>query len=80
MTPAALRARQPYFWKNMALASALFGMSAGIYFYSLRAIQADDFEDVPIPPISDQELHKLQQEHEQAKQDSAKAVQEVSKK
>lgn len=30
MTPAALRARQPFFWKNMFTAGALMGLCAGI--------------------------------------------------
>lgn len=59
MTPAALRARKPFFWKNIALASFLFAVTGGIYAYSLNALIQDDFADVPVPPISEQELAKL---------------------
>lgn len=59
MTPAALRARKPFFWKNIAMASGLFAMTAGIYFYSLHALVQDDFADIPVPPISEEELAKL---------------------
>ncbi|CAN6611544.1 cytochrome c oxidase assembly factor 3, mitochondrial [Trichomonascus vanleenenianus] len=74
MTPAALRARKPFFWKNITVASALFGLSAGIYWYTLRTIQTDDFEDVPIPPISNEELARLKKEHEANKAAAAAAA------
>lgn len=67
MTPAALRARKPFFWKNIILASSLFAVTAGIYAYSLSALIQDDFGDIPVPPISEEELTKLR-----AKRDAEK--------
>lgn len=67
MTPAALRARRPFFWKNIALASTLFALTGGIYAYSLSALIQDDFGDVPVPPISEKELARLR-----AKRDAEK--------
>lgn len=67
MTPAALRARKPFFWKNIIMASGLFALTAGIYAYSLHALIQDDFADVPVPPISEQELAKLRAERDAEK-------------
>lgn len=67
MTPAAIRARQPYFWKNLVLASGLFIFVGSIYAYSLKALVQDDFADVPIPPISEDKLRELQKEREESK-------------
>lgn len=67
MTPAALRARKPFFWKNIMLASTLFAVTAGIYAYSLNALIQDDFADIPVPPISDQELAKLRAQRDAEK-------------
>lgn len=64
MTPAALRARRPFFWKNIGLASVLFTLTGGIYFYTLNALTQDDFGDIPIPPISDEELAKLRSQRQ----------------
>lgn len=69
MTPMAWRARRPFFWKNVALASVLFGASIGVYYYTLSVIKKDDdFDDVPVPPISDADLAKLKSEYEKTKQ------------
>lgn len=68
MTPAALRARRPYFVKNMITALGLFALTGGIYLYTFKSIQRDDdFSDVPVPPISDENLDKLKREYEQEK-------------
>ncbi|CDO57093.1 hypothetical protein DV451_003369 [Geotrichum candidum] len=67
MTPAALRARKPFFWKNIVLAGGLFALTGGIYWYTLKALIQDDFGDVPVPPVSEEELTRLR-----AKRDAEK--------
>ncbi|ESX02731.1 hypothetical protein KL918_002500 [Ogataea parapolymorpha] len=64
MSPAMLRARQPYFWKNLALFGVLAGISGGVYLYTYSFLMKDDFEDIPIPPISDEQLAELKKEYE----------------
>ncbi|VVT55767.1 uncharacterized protein SAPINGB_P004728 [Magnusiomyces paraingens] len=67
MTPAALRARKPYFWKNTIASIVLFGVVGGIYFYSLNALVQDDFGDIPVPPISDDKLAELRRKRDEEK-------------
>jgi cytochrome c oxidase assembly factor 3 len=52
----------------MITALGLFALTGGIYLYTLKSIQRDDdFSDVPVPPISDENLDKLKREYEQEK-------------
>lgn len=67
MTPAMIRARRPYFWKNATAFVVLSGITVGIYLYTYSFLGQDDFEDVPIPPISEAELVKLKKEYEASK-------------
>lgn len=39
----------------------------GIYVYTWKMISGDDFADIPIPPIDDVELSKLQAEYAASK-------------
>ncbi|CDK27041.1 unnamed protein product [Kuraishia capsulata CBS 1993] len=68
MSPALLRARKPYFWRNMAGLVVLGGISASVYIYTYTFLTKDDFEDIPIPPISDEKLAVLKKEYEASKQ------------
>lgn len=36
----------------------------GVYAYTWMVLNKDEFEDIPIPPISDEELSKLRKEYE----------------
>ncbi|KAG6074503.1 hypothetical protein E4U33_002483 [Claviceps sp. LM78 group G4] len=47
--PALIRARRPYVFKTAALGVALAGLSFSIYWYTLKAIGQDDFDDVKVP-------------------------------
>jgi len=67
MTPAMIRARQPYFWKNAATFVALSSITVGIYLYAYSFLGDDDFADVPVPPVSEAELAKLKKEYEASK-------------
>lgn len=65
MTPAMIRARQPFFIRNMIGLGILAGITGGIYYYTYDFLhKGNDFEDVPIPPIDEKELSLLKQEYE----------------
>ncbi|KAK3180354.1 hypothetical protein K4F52_008325 [Lecanicillium sp. MT-2017a] len=49
--PALIRARRPYLFKNAVTGLGLLGLVGGIYYYTLRAVGQDDFEDVKVPEV-----------------------------
>lgn len=65
-----LRARQPYFVRNMIGLVVLLAIPAGIYAYTFNFLNQDDFEDIPIPPLDDATIKQLQKEYEQEKKSS----------
>ncbi|KAL6940161.1 Cytochrome c oxidase assembly factor 3, mitochondrial [Hanseniaspora vineae] len=68
MTPAMIRARRPFFAKNMLGLGILLGVTAGVYGYTYNFLHRDgDFSDVPIPPIDAKELEQLKKEYEEHK-------------
>lgn len=67
MSPAMLRARRPYFWKNVAVFGALLCIPLAVYGYTYSFLHTDDFEDIPVPPLSDEEVKKLQKEYREEK-------------
>ncbi|CUS21090.1 LAQU0S02e05644g1_1 [Lachancea quebecensis] len=72
MTPAMIRARRPFFKKNLLGLGILVSVTGGIYVYTHRFLNRDnDFADVPIPPIDAKELEQLKKEYEQHKRDVA---------
>ncbi|KAK4205179.1 hypothetical protein QBC40DRAFT_271220 [Triangularia verruculosa] len=50
-SPALVRARRPYLFKNIFTGLALIGVTASIYTYTLMAVGQDDFEDVKVPDV-----------------------------
>ncbi|KAK7204331.1 hypothetical protein BZA70DRAFT_268184 [Myxozyma melibiosi] len=60
MTPALMRARAKYAKRNIITGLALSTFVVGTYAYSATAAGADDFSDVPTPPISEAALKELQ--------------------
>ncbi|GMM48927.1 Coa3 protein [Pichia kluyveri] len=67
MSPALLRARQPYFVRNMIGLAVLIAVPVSIYTYTYRFLNQDDFDDIPIPPLDDATIKKLQAEYEHEK-------------
>ncbi|CAI8496630.1 hypothetical protein ACO0OL_002165 [Hanseniaspora opuntiae] len=68
MSNALLRAREPYIKKSIMLGGVLFGIFFGTLGYTYTKILAsDDFQDVPIPPISEEDLKLLKAEYEATK-------------
>jgi cytochrome c oxidase assembly factor 3 len=67
MTPAMLRVRAPFFWRNTIGLFVVAAIPAGVYYYTWNSLTKDEFGDIPIPPISDAELAKLRREYEEKK-------------
>lgn len=67
MSPAMVRARQPYVVKNMVGLVLLSAVPLSIYFYTYSFLAQDDFEDIPIPPLDDATVKQLQKEYEESK-------------
>lgn len=63
MTPALYRVRKPYFWRNFAGLALVTAVPLGVYMYTWNVLTKDDLSDIPIPPISDEELSKLKKEY-----------------
>ncbi|KAG5356420.1 Cytochrome c oxidase assembly factor 3 [Yarrowia sp. B02] len=63
MSPALIRARRPFFVRNMLALAGLTGFVAGIYGYTMYSLRTDDFSDVPIPPLDPEEIKKLQSQY-----------------
>lgn len=49
----------------MAALCVVGAIPFGVYAYTWKVLNQDDFADIPIPPISDEELAKLKKEYEQ---------------
>ncbi|OUT22333.1 hypothetical protein CAS74_002049 [Pichia kudriavzevii] len=67
MSPAMLRARQPYFVKNMIGLAVLVAIPVGIYMYTYNFLNQDDFDDIPIPPLDEETIKELQREYAETK-------------
>lgn len=67
MSPALLRARQPYFVKNMIGLVILVAIPVGIFTYTYNFLNQDDFDDIPIPPLDEDTIKQLQKEYEEEK-------------
>ncbi|EDK47398.1 conserved hypothetical protein [Lodderomyces elongisporus NRRL YB-4239] len=68
MTPALYRVRQPFFWRNTISLFVIGSIPLAAYWYTFTKMTEDEFSDIPIPPISDEELTKLKKEYEAGKQ------------
>ncbi|SPO00911.1 uncharacterized protein DNG_03659 [Cephalotrichum gorgonifer] len=47
--PALLRARKPYLMKNALTGLGLWCVVGGVYWWTLKAVGQEDFEDVKVP-------------------------------
>lgn len=70
MTPALLRVRAPYFVRNMISLFVVSSIPIGVYWYTFNVLSKDEFSDIPIPPIADDELAKLKKEYEDKRNSS----------
>lgn len=67
MSPALLRARQPYFVKNMIGLVVLSAIPISIFMYTYNYLNQDDFDEIPIPPLDEETIKELQKEYEAEK-------------
>ncbi|KAG5927275.1 hypothetical protein E4U42_002391 [Claviceps africana] len=56
--PALIRARRPYLFKNAATGLGLMAIVGSIYWYTLRAVGQDDFDDVKVPDSPSKQSEK----------------------
>lgn len=61
-TAAALRARRPFAARNALLGVSLMGFCGFCYWWAYNSFLPDDFSDVPIPPVSEEELNRIRAE------------------
>ncbi|KAK4160966.1 hypothetical protein QBC43DRAFT_324599 [Cladorrhinum sp. PSN259] len=50
-SPALIRARRPYLFKNAIAGLGFTAVALGIYAYTINAIGQDDFDDVKVPDV-----------------------------
>jgi cytochrome c oxidase assembly factor 3 len=67
MTPALYRVRAPFFKRNMIGLAICTVIPLTVYYYTFSTLNKDEFSDIPIPPISDEELMKLKKEYAEKK-------------
>lgn len=67
MTMAAVRARQPYAKKNAALGVTLLSFVGLTYWWAYKNFTPDDFGDVPVPPLPEEELEQLRKQYDMKK-------------
>ncbi|KAI1379558.1 hypothetical protein F4677DRAFT_442535 [Hypoxylon crocopeplum] len=53
-SPALIRARRPYIFKNALVGSVIATFALGVYAYTISVIGQDEFEDVKVPSASGQ--------------------------
>lgn len=67
-----MRAREPYWKKNVIFGAVLFAFFGGSLAYTFNLLVAsDEFQDIPIPPIDENELTRLRAEYEAKKKQQA---------
>lgn len=67
MTQALYRVRAPYFKRNMIGFMVCSAIPLGVYAYTWHILSKDEFTDIPIPPIAEDKLAKLQMEYAASK-------------
>lgn len=67
MSPAMMRARQPYVVRNLVGLVLVSAVPISIYLYTYSFLQQDDFADIPIPPLDEETVKELQKEYQAKK-------------
>ncbi|KAI0111444.1 hypothetical protein F4814DRAFT_450122 [Daldinia grandis] len=57
-SPALIRARRPYLFKNAVVGSVVAAFAIGVYAYTINVIGQDEFEDVKVPNAPSQPENK----------------------
>ncbi|WWD22716.1 hypothetical protein CI109_107209 [Kwoniella shandongensis] len=68
MSTSLKRARKPFILTNSLIGGTIFAFAVGVYFYSISAVQQDDFSDVEdlLPPL--EERSKLRSIEDEARE------------
>ncbi|KAK8844730.1 hypothetical protein IAR55_006580 [Kwoniella newhampshirensis] len=68
MSSSLKRARKPFILTNSLIGGTIFAFAVGVYFYSISAVQQDDFSDVEdlLPPL--EERSKLRSIEDEARE------------
>ncbi|ETN37280.1 uncharacterized protein HMPREF1541_08271 [Cyphellophora europaea CBS 101466] len=53
-SPALIRARRPYIFKNAITGVAIMSFALGVFAFTLKAVGQDTFEDVVVPDATSQ--------------------------
>jgi hypothetical protein len=65
MSPSLRRARMPFILGNIFVGSLVFGCVTGIYFYSMKKVKQEDFDDIILPTVEERKLMKTIEEEEE---------------
>ncbi|KAI2621247.1 hypothetical protein GGR54DRAFT_639380 [Hypoxylon sp. NC1633] len=57
-SPALIRARRPYLFKNAMVGTVAAAFALGVYAYTINVIGQDEFEDVKVPDAPSQPAKK----------------------
>ncbi|KAI2607095.1 uncharacterized protein GGS25DRAFT_522612 [Hypoxylon fragiforme] len=57
-SPALIRARRPYIFKNAVVGSLVGAFAIGVYAYTISVVGQDEFEDVKVPDAPTQSAKK----------------------
>lgn len=60
-TAAAIRARQPFAARNAVVGIGLLSFCGFCYLWAYQSFTPDDFGDVPIPPLDEEQINKLKE-------------------
>lgn len=66
MTLALYRVRQPFLKRNVIGLVVCSVIPIAVYTYTWHTLSKDEFGDIPIPPIADDDLARLQAEYAKA--------------
>lgn len=61
LTAAALRARRPYAARNAALGMGLLAFCGFGFAWAYRSFSPDDFSDLVVPPLSEEQIAALKE-------------------
>ncbi|KIH86298.1 hypothetical protein SPBR_08749 [Sporothrix brasiliensis 5110] len=67
-SPALIRARRPYLFKNTVLGLGISSFALGVYAYTIHVIGQDDFDDVQVPSEPAQSIQQRTQQAQQTAQ------------
>jgi cytochrome c oxidase assembly factor 3, fungi type len=74
MSPGLRRAREPFLVKNAITGIGLFAFAVGVYTYSIKAVQQEQFEDIDEQAKEIQAVRAISRDDQQKAMDAAVAA------